>query len=347
MIAVAASGTVAAAPAQPLLRVRNLSVHFPQADGGHITPVDRVSFDLARGGVMALVGESGSGKSLTLMALTRLIPGGRGLIEAEELSFDGEPVLALRPDGLRRLRGRDIGYVFQSPLHALNPLLSVGTQIAETMEVHMKLSRRAARAAAAELLARVGIPDPARRVHDMPHQFSGGMCQRVMIAMALAREPRLILADEPTTALDVTIQAQILELLRDLVRETGVSIVLVTHDLGVAASFCDSVHVMYAGQIVEAGPVEAVFGRSQMPYTWGLLDSISRFDREPPAVLPAIPGRPPNPSEFSHSCRFRPRCAHAAARCAGPGPELEPRGVPGQVARCWGTAPGGWLEGVR
>jgi oligopeptide/dipeptide ABC transporter ATP-binding protein len=337
----------AAAPAPdpaPLLSVRNLAVRF-RVPGGQITAVDGVSLTVGRGEIVGLVGESGSGKSMTLLALARLVQTETGSVTADEMTFDGRPVLEMGPRHLSDLRGPGMGFIFQNPFNSLNPLLSVGRQISESLVLHLGLSQKAALARTVELLARVGIPDPARRAQDYPHQFSGGMCQRAMIAMALACEPRLILADEPTTALDVTIQAQILELLGGLVRETGTSMILVTHDLGIAAGICDHVHVMYAGQIVESAPVEALFHDARMPYTAGLLASVPRFDRDGAQVLSFIPGRPPDPREFAASCRFAPRCGHAREVCLARAPALSPRGGPAHLARCHATEPGGWLEG--
>ena len=329
----------------PLASVRNLSVAF-RGRGGWQTAVDGIDLDIGRGRIVGLVGESGSGKSVTMLALARLTTTPKAAITADALAFDGRDVLAMGRRELRRLRGGEIGFVFQNPHHSLNPLLTVGRQLSEAMVAHMGLSQRAARERAAELLARVGIPDPRRRLEDYPHQFSGGMLQRAMIAMAIACEPRLILADEPTTALDVTIQAQILELLAGIVAETGASILIVTHDLGVAARLCDHVHVMYAGEIVEEAPVDALFYEARMPYTWGLLDSIIPFDAATPDRLPFIPGRPPGLSEIPEHCRFQPRCTHARGVCSAGTPALAPRSG-GHLARCFGTEPDGWLERAR
>jgi len=328
---------------EPLLRVRNLSVRF-RVPGGMITAVDGVTLTLGRGQIVGLVGESGSGKSMTMLALARLVQTETGIVAADELTFDGQPVLSMSQRQLSALRGPGMGFIFQNPFNSLNPLLTVGRQISESLILHMGLSRKAALDRAIELLARVGIPDPHRRVQDFPHQFSGGMCQRAMIAMAIACEPKLILADEPTTALDVTIQAQILELLGGIVRETSSSILLVTHDLGIAASVCDHVHVMYAGQIVESAPVEPLFYDHRMPYTAGLLSSVPRFDGEGVPPLSFIPGRPPGPREFTDCCRFSARCAHRRDVCLARRPALSPRGTPDHLARCVATEPGGWLE---
>ena len=329
-------------PDQPLLTAESLSVEF-RTPRGAVTAVDGIGFDLRPGQVMGLVGESGSGKSVTMLALARLLPEGSSRISANRLEFRGTPILDMRSRDLRRLRGLDMGFIFQNPFHSLNPLLPVGLQIRETLEEHLGLSRKAALDRVVELFDRVGIPDPRRRITDYPHQFSGGMCQRVMIAMAIACEPAVILADEPTTALDVTIQAQILELLASLVHDTGTAIILVTHDLGIAASVCDHVHVMYAGQIVESAPVETLFYDPRMPYTWGLLDSVPRFDQTSEDRLPYIRGRPPLPTEFGDRCRFAPRCDHAREHCAQTMPDLSPRDGTTHLARCLGTESGGWL----
>ena len=328
--------------AGPLLSVRNLTVRF-RTPGGVLTAVDGVDLDVRRGEVLGVVGESGSGKSMTMLALTRLVPPATGTVAADSILFDGADLTALSGPQLRRLRGRRIGFIFQNPLSSLNPLLTIGEQIGETVRVHLGLSRKAARDRAVALIDRVGIPNARGRVDDYPHQFSGGMRQRAMIAMAIACDPVLILADEPTTALDVTIQAQIIDLLRGIVEDMGAAIVLVTHDLGIAASICNRINVMYAGQIVETGSVDRIFSSPLMPYTWGLLDSIPRFDRDVGAELPIIPGLPPDPLALGAGCRFAERCGYRRERCAGM-PGLEPRGGTGHLARCFGTAPDGWLE---
>jgi len=345
-IAGAAKGPGAPSPgsdAAPLLRVRNLSVSFT-VDRRRLVAVDGVDLDVARGEVLGIVGESGSGKSITMLALARLVSSATGHVSADEIRFGGEDLLARSETQMQRIRGRRIGFVFQNPLSSLNPLLSIGEQISETIIRHMGLPRRAARARTAELLDRVGIPGARARLDDYPHQFSGGMRQRVMIAMAIACDPEIILADEPTTALDVTIQAQILDLLRSIVAQSGTAIILVTHDLGVAAGLCHRVSVMYAGQVVETAPVDAIFERPLMPYTWGLIDSIPRFDHKLGSALPMLPGVPPDPMQLPAGCRFAERCAHARARCTEAAPRLTPRGAPTHVARCFGTDADGWLE---
>jgi oligopeptide transport system ATP-binding protein len=327
----------------PLLRVRNLSVRF-KVGRGMLTAVDGVDLELGRGEVLGIVGESGSGKSMTLLALARLVPRATGQVAADEITLAGEDLVSRSEKEMEQIRGRRIGFIFQNPLSSLNPLLRVGEQIGETVARHFGLSRRAARARTIELLDRVGIPSPRARLDDYPHQFSGGMRQRVMIAMAIACDPLLILADEPTTSLDVTIQAQILDLLRSIVADSGTAIILVTHDLGIAASLCRRVSVMYAGQIVETAPVDAIFGMPLMPYTWGLIDSIPRFDQEPGSALPMLPGLPPDPMRLAPGCRFAERCAHVRPLCAQQMPSLTARCGASHVARCIGSDRGGWLE---
>jgi oligopeptide/dipeptide ABC transporter ATP-binding protein len=331
------------AGAEPLLRVRGLSVSFA-VGGRRLVAVDGVDLDVARGEVLGIVGESGSGKSMTMLALARLIPAGAAHVSADEIRFAGDDLLARSEAEMQRIRGRRIGFVFQNPLSSLNPLLTIGEQIGETVSRHLGLSRRAARARTAELLDRVGIPGASTRIDDYPHQFSGGMRQRVMIAMAIACDPEIILADEPTTALDVTIQAQILDLLRSIVVQSGTAIIIVTHDLGVAASLCHRVSVMYAGQVVETAPVDTLFGAPMMPYTWGLIDSIARFDHKLGSALPMMPGVPPDPMRLLPGCRFAERCGWQRAACLAAVPGLSRRGSDAHFARCFGTDAGGWLE---
>jgi oligopeptide/dipeptide ABC transporter ATP-binding protein len=333
----------AAGSGDVLLRVRNLSVQF-KIGRSRLVAVDGVDLEVGRGEVLGIVGESGSGKSMTMLALARLVPQATGLVTADEISLAGDDLLARSEKEMQQIRGRRIGFIFQNPLSSLNPLLTIGEQISETVTQHLGLPRRAARDRTAELLDRVGIPDARSRLDDYPHHFSGGMRQRVMIAMAIACDPLLILADEPTTSLDVTIQAQILDLLRAIVEQSGAAIILVTHDLGIAASLCRRVSVMYAGQVVETAPVDAIFGAPLMPYTWGLIDSIPRFDQQPGTALPMLPGVPPDPMRLASGCRFAERCVHARAPCAALMPPLTVRGSASHVARCIGTDAGGWLE---
>jgi oligopeptide/dipeptide ABC transporter ATP-binding protein len=264
--------------------------------------------------VLGLVGESGCGKTVTSLSILRLVPSPPGRVTAGAIRFAGRDLLGLAFRELRHVRGGEIAMVFQDPMASLNPAFTVGNQLIEAQRLHRAVSRVAARARAEELLARVGIPDPGRRLDEHPHQFSGGMRQRVMIAMALANEPRLLIADEPTTALDVTTQAEVLDLLRSLQRELGMAVLFVTHDLGVVADFCDRLAVMYAGQIVETGRVDDVFAAPRHPYTEGLLASVPEpgVDRR----LVAIPGTVPNPGAFPIGCRFHPRCRYAEDRCA-------------------------------
>jgi peptide/nickel transport system ATP-binding protein len=287
-------------PGEPLLTVRDLRVRFP----GGVTAVDGLSFDVEPGRVLGIVGESGSGKSATGLSVL-------GLHDRAEvsgsISFAGKELVGAPERELRRLRGDDLAMVFQDPLSSLHPHYTVGRQISEAYLVHNRAGREAARARAVEMLARVGIPSPERRYDEYPHQFSGGMRQRVMIAMALVCEPRLLVADEPTTALDVTVQAQILALIDELRREVGTAVVLITHDLGVVAETCDSVVVMYGGQCVEQGSVADIFARPQMPYTWGLLGSMPRLDRPRGTRLTPIPGVP---ATVHDGCAFGPRCEY-------------------------------------
>ena len=329
--------------ARKLLEVKNLSTQFLTTDGV-VHAVDDVSFDLDYGETLGIVGESGCGKSVTALSLTRLIPNPPGKIVNGEILFDGVNVMKLSNNEMRLLRGKRIGFIFQDPMTSLNPTLTVGYQISESSRVHMGLSRKAADDRAAELLSKVGIPRARDRMRDYPHQFSGGMRQRVMIAIALACDPMLLLADEPTTALDVTIQAQILELIRSLSEELGTAVILITHDLGIAAGMCDRVNVMYAGRIVETGKVDDIFEHPRMPYAWGLLDSLPRLDEEKGARLRTIEGLPPDLIEPGPECRFSPRCQYAQDTCREHEPELSEREGEGHMARCFGTEPGGWIK---
>ncbi len=298
----------------PLLEVSGLKVHFA-SQGETVRAVDDVSFSLARGETLGIVGESGSGKSVTALAIMRLIPSPPGRIVGGSVRFDGRDLLALSNDEIRAVRGREIAMIFQDPMTSLNPVLTVGRQITEILEVHLGLTPKAARSRAVDLLKLVGIPAPERRLDDYPHRFSGGMRQRVMIAMAVACNPKLLIADEPTTALDVTIQAQILDIIQNLQRELGMGVIMITHDLGVVAGMSDRVCVMYGGRVVEDGLTEAVFEDPRMPYTMGLLNSIPRLDREDEARLTPIPGVPPEPIGEATFCRFAPRCSFVAPVC--------------------------------
>ena len=321
--------------ARPLLEVRGLQTSFHTRDGV-VRAVDGIDFSVDRGEIMGLVGESGCGKSVTSLSIMRLIAS-PGRIEAGEVLFDGQDLLTLRTDQMRRLRGSQITMIFQQPTSSLNPVWDVGRQIGEVLELHRNMSRRAARGRAAELLRMVGFPDPERRLRAYPHELSGGMAQRVMIAMALACEPELLIADEPTTALDVTIQAQILDLIRNLRDETGTAVILITHDLGVVAETCDRVAVMYAGEIVEQTDVTTLFRRPLHPYTRGLIGSIPVVGdlRE---ELSVIPGNVPNLIDLPKGCRFAPRCAarvnHDVAIALDVHPSLLPAEA-GHDVRCW------------
>jgi len=332
--------------ARKLLEVKNLSTHFFTADGT-VHAVDDVSFELDYGETLGLVGESGCGKSVTALSLTRLVPDPPGKIVNGEILFDGVNIMKLSNNEMRLLRGKRIGFIFQDPMTSLNPTLTVGYQISESARVHLGLSRKAAEDRAAELLSKVGIPRARDRMRDYPHQFSGGMRQRVMIAIALACDPMLLLADEPTTALDVTIQAQILELIRSLSDEFGTAVILITHDLGIAAGMCNRVNVMYAGRIVETGKVDDIFEHPRMPYAWGLLDSLPRLDEQRGARLRTIEGLPPDLIDPGPECRFSPRCPYARDACRANEPELAEHaehGEEGHLARCFGTEPGGWIQ---
>src|SRR5215211_2402663 len=314
-----------------LLEVKDLQTHFPTRTG-LVRAVDGVSFYLDRGELLGLVGESGCGKSMTALSIMRLIsPPGK--IVNGEILFDGKDLLKLSDSEMREMRGDDIAMIFQDPMTSLNPVFTVGEQIAEALRLHRKLSRKEARQATIEAMREVAIPDPARRVDDYPHQLSGGMRQRVMIAMALACNPKLLIADEPTTALDVTIQAQILELMTGLNRDLGTAIILITHDLGVVAEVCKRVIVMYAGRIVEQGAAKDLFANPQHPYTMGLLRSIPTVGERVKDPLVPIGGLPPDLLNPPKGCRFRPRCPRAQTKCEESPPLIET--APGQQAACW------------
>jgi peptide/nickel transport system ATP-binding protein len=311
------------------LQVDNLTVQFPTRRGA-LTAVDGVSFSIAPGEVLGVVGESGAGKSVTGLAIIGLLdPPGR--IAAGEVRLEGRRIDNLPPEELRRLRGRRIGVVFQDPLTSLNPLYTIGAQLEETILTHLPLSRPAARGRALSLLKEVGIPAPEARYANYPHQFSGGMRQRVVIALALAAEPRVIIADEPTTALDVSIQAQIIALLKRLAREHGTAVMLITHDMGVIAETAQRVAVMYAGRIVEIGPVDAVIHAPQHPYTGGLMGSIPKIGAR--RRLVQIDGAMPRPSAIPPGCAFHPRCPRRFERCLAERPTLVPAGR--SAAACW------------
>ncbi len=335
-------GSARAAKGDNLLEVRNLTTEFFTPDGV-VRAVDDVSFDLKYGETLGLVGESGCGKSVSALSITRLIQTPPGRIAAGQVLFEGIDLLKLDSEDMRQLRGKEIGFIFQDPLTSLNPTLTIGFQISESIRIHLGLSKQATQDRVVELLSKVGIPRAKDRLGDYPHQFSGGMRQRVMIAIALACNPRLLLADEPTTALDVTIQAQILELIQSLSSEFGTAVVLITHDLGIAAGMCDRINVMYAGRIVEMGSIYDIFEDPQMPYAWGLLDSLPRLDEARGSRLRTIEGLPPLLIDIPDQCRFAPRCAYARDICWEQEPQLVSRSSQ-HVARCWGTEDGGWLK---
>jgi len=316
----------------PLLEVEDLRIAFPSS-GATSRPVDGVSFSLSKGELLAVVGESGCGKSLTSLALLRLVPPPGQILPGSTIRLGGTDVLALKDSELRAIRGRRIGMIFQDPMTSLNPVFTVADQISESVRAHQTVSRSAARARALELLQEVGIPDPVERLDNYPHQMSGGMRQRVMIAIALASEPELLIADEPTTALDVTVQAQILELLDGLRARRGMAVLLITHDLGIVAGRADRVAVMYAGRLVEEATTAALFARPSHPYTRGLLASVPRITGAVTRLTP-IAGTVPPPTAWPAGCRFHPRCPAAVPRCATDDPPALPVG-PHHQMRCW------------
>jgi oligopeptide/dipeptide ABC transporter ATP-binding protein len=318
----------------PLLDVRGLHTRFATG-AGIVRAVDGVSFTVGHGETVAIVGESGAGKSVAAMSILRLIPDPPGRITAGEILFDGRDLMRLCDEEMRRVRGGEIGMVFQEPMTSLNPVLTIGRQITEAVEQHLGARARAAELRAIELLGMVGIAEPARRLRQYPHQLSGGMRQRVMIAIALACDPKLIIADEPTTALDVTIQAQILELMKELTRRLGVALIIITHNLGVVARYANRVNVMYAGRIVETGSAEAIYRTPRHPYTMALLRSVPRLDIPRRARLDPIEGQPPDLTRLDGGCAFRPRCRFAVDGCAAAQPPLEPTGEAEHRAACF------------
>jgi dipeptide transport system ATP-binding protein len=319
--------------AAPLLEIRNLSVEF-RTGLGPLKAVDGVDLTVEPGEVVGVVGESGSGKSVAMLAVMGLLPW-TAKITADRLAFQGQDLLRIGPRQRRRLAGKDMAIIFQEPMSSLNPCFTVEFQLTESLRVHEGLRPSAARRRALDLLALVGIPSPEDRLSAFPHQLSGGMSQRVMIAMAIACNPKLLIADEPTTALDVTIQAQILRLLKQLNEARGLAVILITHDLGVVADIADRVLVMYAGRVVETGTLDQIFYDPQHPYTWGLLGSIMRLDRPRSERLAQIKGQPPSLLAPPEGCHFRPRCPHAFNRCTEV-PGLEQRGgTAGHRDRCW------------
>jgi oligopeptide/dipeptide ABC transporter ATP-binding protein len=318
----------------PLLDVRHLSTQFTTR-GGVVRAVDDVSWDVREGETVALVGESGCGKSVSALSVMRLVAAPAGRIVGGEIWFKDRDLLRLSEAEMRRVRGREIAMVFQEPMTSLNPVLSVERQLTEGLEIHLGADHARARARSEELLQMVGISDPARRLRQYPHQFSGGMRQRMMIAMALACQPSLVLADEPTTALDVTIQAQILELMKSLSRRLGVAMLIITHNLGVVARYADRVNVMYGGRIVEQGTAREIYAHPRHPYTLGLLRSVPRLDAPRRARLDPIDGQPPDLSRLPPGCAFAPRCAFRVERCLAERPVLRPAGDDGHVSACW------------
>ena len=316
-----------------LLEVKDLHVQFATEDG-IVRAVDGVSFELERGKVLGIVGESGSGKSVTAMTLMGLTRGINARFGGEVL-YKGTDLLEVSDRDMQHYRGNELGMIFQDPMTSLNPVYRIGDQIAEAIQAHEKVGKRGARARTIELLRQVGIPNPESRVDDFPHQFSGGMRQRAMIAIALSCNPSILIADEPTTALDVTIQAQIVELINHLKDDFDSAVIFITHDLGVIADIADEIIVMYAGRVVERGTKRDIFYDPQMPYTWGLLGSIPRLDRPRPERLHTIKGSPPSLINAPEGCKFRPRCPHAFDKCMQE-PGLENRvETPGHLDRCW------------
>ncbi len=318
---------------EPLLEVRDLRTEFVTGEGV-VHAVNGISYVLREGEALGIVGESGCGKSVSALSMMRLIPTPPGRIAGGEIIFNGRNLLSLRDEEMRRVRGNEIAMVFQDPMTSLNPVLTIGRQIGEALELHKGMDRKAARNRTIELLEMVGIPSARSRVDDYPHQFSGGMRQRVMIAMAISCEPRLLIADEPTTALDVTIQAQILDIMARLRRELGMALILITHDLGVVAGVCDRIAVMYAGYIVEEASAEDLFADPRHPYTLGLLRSLPRIDEPRRERLIPIEGLPPDLIALPPGCPFAPRCTYAVARSETERPVLEPVG-PGHRVACW------------
>jgi oligopeptide transport system ATP-binding protein len=331
----------------PLLSVQDLVVQFRTHDGT-VHAVNGVSFDLDEGETLGLVGESGCGKSVTNLAVMRLLPQPAGHIEGGKVLFQGEDLIRLHESEMRDIRGKDIAMIFQDPMTSLNPVLTIEEQMVETIRAHKRVNKKEARARALELLQTVGIPQPETRLRDFPHQFSGGMRQRVMIAMALALQPKLLIADEPTTALDVTIQAQVLDLLQRLAAEFGTAVILITHDLGVVAGMTKRINVMYAGYVVESATTGDLFARPRHPYTVGLLHSMPRLDAQPGEPLIPIEGTPPDLRQAPKGCPFAPRCAWRVEACWTTMPALDPIDETSQIVTtgpnathriaCWNPA---------
>jgi oligopeptide/dipeptide ABC transporter ATP-binding protein len=318
-----------------LLEIEDLKTQFFTSEGT-VRAVDGISYDVEEGETVAIVGESGCGKSVSALSILRLIPWPPGRIVDGSIRFDGKDLLALSDQDIRDIRGKDIAMVFQEPMTSLNPVLTIGLQLTETLQHHLGMNDGEAKARALELLGLVGISEPERRLTQYPHHLSGGMRQRVMIAMALACEPKLIIADEPTTALDVTIQAQILELMKDLTRRLGVALIVITHNLGVVARYADRVNVMYAGKIIETGSAMDIYHNPTHPYTLALLKSVPRLDLPRQAKLDPVEGQPPDLTKLDEGCPFRPRCRFATERCAEENPALE---LVGEIhySACWNS----------
>ncbi len=322
---------------EKILQVKNLQAHF-KTDAGIVKAVDGVSFDLHKGEMLAIVGESGSGKSVTNLAIMNLIPNPPGKIVGGEVWYNGQDILKMNKKEIRRLRGNKISMIFQDPMTSLNPFLKISTQMIETIRLHQGLSKKDARAKAIDMLKMVGIPAAKKRIDCYPHQFSGGMRQRVMIAMGLSCDPEVLIADEPTSALDVTIQAQIIELIGDLSARLGTAVIMITHSLGLVAGMCDSVCVMYAGRVVEQGGVDELFANPSHPYTRGLIKSVPRMDKKNTGRLFSITGQPPNVIDLPPCCPFYPRCNQAMPQCKKQYPASHTFS-PTHRASCWLYSP--------
>ena len=316
-----------------ILQVKNLRTYF-KTDAGVVKAVDGVNYELKKGEVLGVVGESGSGKSVTSLSIMKLIPSPPGEIVDGEIIFDGRDLLKLSEKELQKVRGDRVSMIFQDPMTSLNPFLRISTQLMETIQLHQGLDKEAAKAKAIEMLTLVGIPAPEKRVDNYPHQFSGGMRQRVMIAMALSCNPEVLIADEPTTALDVTIQAQILDLIKELSNKLNTAVIMITHDLGVVAGMCDRIAVMYAGKVVENASNDDIFNDPKHPYTEGLIKSVPRLDKANSQRLYSIEGQPPNVIDLPECCPFHPRCEKVMEKCKNSyPPEVEVS--PGRTVRCW------------
>ena len=318
---------------ETILKVEDLKTYF-NTDDGIVKAVDGVSFELKKGEMLGIVGESGSGKSVTNLSLMKLIPSPPGKIMSGTAMLDGEDIFKMNEGEIRRLRGNRISMIFQDPMTSLNPFLRIATQMIETIVLHQDLDKIEARKRAVEMLELVGIPNPEKRINDYPHQFSGGMRQRVMIAMALSCDPEILIADEPTSALDVTIQAQIIEVMQELCRKMDTAVIMITHDLGVVAGICDTVCVMYAGRIVEKGTNDEIFKNPMHPYTQGLIKSVPRLDKPNVERLYSIEGQPPNVIDLPECCPFHPRCEKAMDKCRNTYPPVKDFGE-GREVRCW------------